>query len=133
MENRGVSVTSCTVTRFALTWTRSQVFCPFGNVLRIASFYKGGLFKAFIEYEDVRPTHPPHSLTARYFLIPVCARRCIRFAKADVADAARAALDGQHVYNGCNRLSVAYSKFSSLSVKVRGHGADDANISCYAC
>ncbi|XP_065834804.1 polypyrimidine tract-binding protein 3-like isoform X2 [Oscarella lobularis] len=70
------------------------LFSDFGEVLRIVSFYKNNQYHALLEYRN-----------------------------ALMASAAKATLNGRHIYNGCCQLKISYSKFEKLEVR---HNSDKA-------
>jgi hnRNP-L/PTB/hephaestus splicing factor len=73
-----------------------QIFSKYGSVLRIVTFSKNRQFHALIQYPD--------TLTAT---------------------TAKAALDGQNIYNGCCTLRIDFSKLSNLTVKFNNEKTRD--------
>ncbi|XP_046852492.1 polypyrimidine tract-binding protein 1-like [Xenia sp. Carnegie-2017] len=64
------------------------IFSKYGTVVKIAICTKTNQFQVFVQYSD----HVP-------------------------ATAAKSALDGQNIYNGCCSMKIGYSKFNNLNVK----------------
>ncbi|PVD22644.1 hypothetical protein C0Q70_15899 [Pomacea canaliculata] len=73
-----------------------QLFSRFGKVLKIITFTKNNTFQALIQFSD------PISATT-----------------------AKASLDGQNIYNGCNTLKIDYSKLTNLNVKYNNDKSRD--------
>lgn len=73
-----------------------QIFSKFGTVLKIITFTKNNQFQALLQYAD--------SLNAQH---------------------AKAALDGQNIYNACCTLRIEFSKLTSLNVKYNNDKSRD--------
>uniref|UniRef100_A0A673AXW4 Polypyrimidine tract binding protein 3 n=1 Tax=Sphaeramia orbicularis TaxID=375764 RepID=A0A673AXW4_9TELE len=65
-----------------------QIFSKFGSVLKIITFTRNNQFQALLQFSDT--VHAQH---------------------------AKAALDGQNIYNNCCTLRIDFSKLSALNVK----------------
>lgn len=76
--------------------TLHMLFSKYGRVLRIITFSKNNSFQALIEYQD-----------------------------ALSAQAAKVALNGQNVYNGCCALHIDFSKLKKLSVRYNNDKSRD--------
>lgn len=76
--------------------TLHMLFAKYGQVLRIITFSKNDSFQALIEYSD-----------------------------ALSAQAAKMALNGQNVYNGCCALHIDFSKLKKLSVRFNNDKSRD--------
>ncbi|CAH1156195.1 unnamed protein product [Phaedon cochleariae] len=72
------------------------IFQRFGKVLKIVTFTKNNSFQALIQYPDTQS-----------------------------AQQAKAALDGQNIYNSCCTLRIDYSKMASLNVKYNNDKSRD--------
>uniref|UniRef100_A0A672IAR5 Polypyrimidine tract-binding protein 3-like n=1 Tax=Salarias fasciatus TaxID=181472 RepID=A0A672IAR5_SALFA len=73
-----------------------QIFSKFGSVLKIITFTRNNQFQALLQFSDA--VHAQH---------------------------AKAALDGQNIYNGCCSLRIDFSKLSSLNVKYNNDKSRD--------
>ncbi|KAF3701601.1 Polypyrimidine tract-binding protein 2 [Channa argus] len=73
-----------------------QIFSKFGSVLKIITFTRNSQFQALLQFSD--PLHAQH---------------------------AKAALDGQNIYNGCCTLRIDFSKLSALNVKYNNDKSRD--------
>jgi hnRNP-L/PTB/hephaestus splicing factor len=73
-----------------------QIFAKYGDILKIVTFMKNSQFHALIQY--------PNEI---------------------IASTAKAALDGQNIYNGCCTLHIDYSKLSTLTVKFNNEKTRD--------
>ncbi|KAK2818495.1 hypothetical protein Q5P01_024056 [Channa striata] len=73
-----------------------QIFSKFGSVLKIITFTRNSQFQALLQFSDAG--HAQH---------------------------AKAALDGQNIYNGCCTLRIDFSKLSALNVKYNNDKSRD--------
>ncbi|XP_037548179.1 polypyrimidine tract-binding protein 3 [Nematolebias whitei] len=73
-----------------------QIFSKFGFVLKIITFTRNNQFQALLQFSDAM--HAQH---------------------------AKAALDGQNIYNGCCTLRIDFSKLSALNVKFNNDKSRD--------
>ncbi|KAM7392256.1 hypothetical protein PAMA_007397 [Pampus argenteus] len=73
-----------------------QIFNKFGSVLKIITFTRNSQFQALLQFSDA--VHAQH---------------------------AKAALDGQNIYNGCCTLRINFSKLSTLNVKYNNDKSRD--------
>ncbi|KAG7219012.1 hypothetical protein INR49_005912 [Caranx melampygus] len=73
-----------------------QIFSKFGSVLKIITFTRNNQFQALLQFSDA--VHAQH---------------------------AKAALDGQNIYNGCCTLRIDFSKLSALNVKYNNDKSRD--------
>ncbi|KAI3362522.1 hypothetical protein L3Q82_012812, partial [Scortum barcoo] len=73
-----------------------QIFSKFGSVLKIITFTRNNQFQALLQFGDA--VHALH---------------------------AKAALDGQNIYNGCCTLRIDFSKLSALNVKYNNDKSRD--------
>ncbi|KAM6902515.1 polypyrimidine tract-binding protein 3-like [Xenentodon cancila] len=73
-----------------------QIFSKFGSVLKIITFTRNNQFQALLQFSET--AHAQH---------------------------AKAALDGQNIYNGCCTLRIDFSKLSVLNVKYNNDKSRD--------
>ncbi|XP_075993476.1 polypyrimidine tract-binding protein 3-like [Genypterus blacodes] len=73
-----------------------QIFGKFGSVMKIITFTRNNQFQALVQFSDA--VHAQH---------------------------AKAALDGQNIYNGCCTLHIDFSKLSTLNVKYNNDKSRD--------
>lgn len=73
-----------------------QIFSKFGSVLKIITFTRNNQFQALLQFSDT--VHAQH---------------------------AKAALDGQNIYNSCCTLRIDFSKLSALNVKYNNDKSRD--------
>ncbi|XP_029985726.1 polypyrimidine tract-binding protein 3-like isoform X2 [Sphaeramia orbicularis] len=73
-----------------------QIFSKFGSVLKIITFTRNNQFQALLQFSDT--VHAQH---------------------------AKAALDGQNIYNNCCTLRIDFSKLSALNVKYNNDKSRD--------
>ncbi|XP_062290315.1 polypyrimidine tract-binding protein 3-like [Scomber scombrus] len=73
-----------------------QIFSKFGSVLKIITFTRNNQFQALLQFSDT--VHAQH---------------------------AKAALDGQNIYNSCCTLRIDFSKLSALNVKYNNEKSRD--------
>ncbi|KAM7368494.1 hypothetical protein PAMP_012834 [Pampus punctatissimus] len=73
-----------------------QIFSKFGSVLKIITFTRNSQFQALLQFIDA--VHAQH---------------------------AKAALDGQNIYNGCCTLRINFSKLNTLNVKYNNDKSRD--------
>lgn len=97
-----------------------QIFQRFGKVLKIVTFTKNNSFQVRTIEEKVLvffTLTDPTSIPDRQALI--------QYPDAQVAQHAKAVLDGQNIYNGCCTLRIDNSKLTSLNVKYNNDKSRD--------